>query len=85
MLSSVGASHTDLVRGGVAVPGAARCPRDLSSSPLIFPAWAGVDIAEVFTERFGMPFSADNDANLGALADYLWERDRAATAWSSSA
>ncbi len=72
MLSSVGASHTDLVRGGVAVPAPLDVHGILSSSPLIFPAWAGVDIAEVFTERFGMPFSADNDANLGALADYLW-------------
>ena len=72
MLSSVGGSHTDLVRGGVAVPAPLDVHGILSSSPLIFPAWAGVDIAEVFTERFGMPFSADNDANLGALADYLW-------------
>ena len=72
MLSSVGASRTDLVRGGVAVPAPLDVDGILSSSPLIFPAWAGTDIAEVFTERFGMPFSADNDANLGGLADYLW-------------
>jgi predicted NBD/HSP70 family sugar kinase len=72
MLSSVGASHDDLVRGGVAVPAPLDVLGILSSSPLIFPAWAGVDIAAVFSERFGVPFFADNDANLGALADFLW-------------
>ena len=72
ILSSVRASRSDLVRGGVAVPAPLDIHGVLSSSPLIFPAWAGVNIADVFTERFGIPFTADNDANLGALADYLW-------------
>ena len=72
MLSSAGASLGDVVRGGVAVPAPLDVHGVLSSSPLILPAWAGVDIAGVFGERFGVPFSVDNDANLGALADYLW-------------
>jgi len=72
MLTSVGASHDDLVGGGVAVPAPLDLHGILSSSPLIFPAWAGIDIAAVFTERFGVPFAVDNDANLGALADFLW-------------
>jgi predicted NBD/HSP70 family sugar kinase len=72
MLASAGATRDDLVRGGVAVPAPLDVDGVLSSSPLIFPSWAGVSIADVFSERFGVPFSADNDANLGALADYLW-------------
>lgn len=72
LLSTAGASRRDLVRGGVAVPAPLDVHGILSSSPLIFPAWAGVDIASVFAERFGIPFSVDNDANLGGLADYLW-------------
>jgi predicted NBD/HSP70 family sugar kinase len=72
MLTSVGARHDDLVGGGVAVPAPLDLHGILSSSPLIFPAWAGIDIAAVFTERFGVPFAVDNDANLGALADFLW-------------
>lgn len=72
MLSSVGAGHDDLVAGGVAVPAPLDVHGILSSSPLIFPAWAGIDIAATFTERFGVPFTVDNDANLGALADFLW-------------
>jgi predicted NBD/HSP70 family sugar kinase len=72
MLASAGAGRTDLVRGGVAVPAPLDVHGILSTSPLIFPAWAGIDIATLFTERFGFPFAADNDANLGALADYLW-------------
>jgi len=72
MLASAGASRTDLVRGGVAVPAPLDVHGVLSTSPLIFPSWAGIDIAALFTERFGFPFAVDNDANLGALADYLW-------------
>ena len=72
MLVSVGASRSDLVRGGVAVPAPLDVHGILSSSPQIFPSWAGVDIAIVFSERFGVPFAVDNDANLGGLADYLW-------------
>jgi len=72
MLASAGASRTDLVRGGVAVPAPLDVHGVLSTSPLIFPSWAGIDIATLFTERFGFPFAVDNDANLGALADYLW-------------
>ena len=72
MLASAGASWTDLVRGGVAVPAPLDVHGVLSTSPLIFPSWAGIDIATLFTERFGFPFAVDNDANLGALADYLW-------------
>jgi len=72
MLASAGASRTDLVRGGVAVPAPLDVHGVLSTSPLIFPSWAGIHIATLFTERFGFPFAVDNDANLGALADYLW-------------
>jgi len=72
MLAPAGASRTDLVRGGVAVPAPLDVHGVLSTSPLIFPSWAGIDIATLFTERFGFPFAVDNDANLGALADYLW-------------
>jgi len=72
MLEGVGASRSGVVRGGVAVPAPLDVRGVLSSSPLIFPSWAGLDIATLFTDRFGFPFSVDNDANLGALADYLW-------------
>ncbi|HEY8662908.1 MAG TPA: ROK family transcriptional regulator [Propionibacteriaceae bacterium] len=72
MLEAAGASRADLVRGGVAVPAPLDVRGVLSTSPLIFPSWAGIDIATLFTDRFGFPFAVDNDANLGALADYLW-------------
>ncbi len=75
-LAAAGATQHDIVRGAVAVP--APLDRDgiLSASPLIFPAWAGTDIARRFTDRFGFPFLVDNDANLGALADHLWGAGR---------
>jgi predicted NBD/HSP70 family sugar kinase len=71
-LTKARGTHKDIVRGAVAVPAPLNLLGVLSSSPLIFPAWADTDIAGRFLERFGFPFLVDNDANLGALADHLW-------------
>ena len=71
-----GATQHDVVRGAVAVPAPLDRLGILSSSPLIFPAWADIDIAGRFVDRFGFPFLVDNDANLGALADHLWGAGR---------
>lgn len=76
LLTEAKAAQKDIVRGAAAVPAPLDRHGILSTSPLIFPVWAGVDIASVFTERFGIPFLVDNDANLGALADHLWGAGR---------
>lgn len=75
-LAAAGATRHDVVRGAVAIPAPLNLLGVLSSSTLIFPAWADTDIAGRFLERFGLPFLVDNDANLGALADHLWGAGR---------
>lgn len=76
LLADAKATQKDIVRGAVAVPAPLDRLGILSSSPLIFPSWADTDIARQFSERFGLPFLVDNDANLGALADYHWGAGR---------
>jgi len=41
-------------------------------SPTLMPAWASLSPAEELAGRVDMPVWVDNDANLGALGEYLW-------------
>jgi len=65
-----------LVGIGVAVP----CPVDPRYperlSEIVLPEWRGVSGFAMLTERFGVPFRVDNDANLGALAERWWGAGR---------
>ncbi|HSG07893.1 MAG TPA: ROK family transcriptional regulator, partial [Longimicrobiales bacterium] len=57
---------------GVAVP----CPLDPRYpnrlSEVVLPAWAGFNLGESLSGRFGVPVFLDNDANLGAVAEHWW-------------
>lgn len=41
-------------------------------SPRVLPAWRQVRLAETLEKRFGVRVLADNDANVGALAERWW-------------
>jgi predicted NBD/HSP70 family sugar kinase len=45
-------------------------------SPNLLPAWASLAPAEELAARIGAPVWVDNDANLGALGEYLWGNGR---------
>ena len=45
-------------------------------SPLILPRWKGYDLRELFSRAFRLPVHVDNDANLGALAEYWWGKGK---------
>ncbi len=57
---------------GVALP----CPFDPAHpdelSTIVLPAWEGRLGLEGLGKRYGVPLMADNDANLGALAEHWW-------------
>lgn len=42
----------------------------------ILPGWAGLDAADVATERLGAPVQVDNDATLAAVAEHRWGAGR---------
>jgi predicted NBD/HSP70 family sugar kinase len=60
---------------------AAPCPLELRNpdamDSMVMPAWTGVRLSRVLSERYGCPVSMDNDANLGALAERWWGAGRA--------
>ena len=41
-------------------------------SEVVIPAWQGRSEMEHLQQRYGVPVHIDNDANLGALAEYFW-------------
>ena len=48
-----------------------RATRTVGSSSIL-PGWVGVDAAAEMERRLRLPVHVENDANLGALAEYVW-------------
>ena len=67
-LAEVGAGRDDVRHTGVGIP-APLC-KGVVQSPGIFPGWVGLDAAKIATELLEAPVTADNDANLAALAEF---------------
>lgn len=61
-----------LVGIGVAVPSPVDPLHPFALSEVVMPAWQGRSGLEFLGERFDVPVLVDNDANLGALAEYWW-------------
>ena len=72
---AVGAREKGMRRAvgiGVAVPAPLDPSEPNEFSPRVLPKWTNTRLAEELEERFGVPVIADNDANLGALAERWW-------------
>ncbi len=65
-----------LVGVGVAVPSPVDPRHPFALSEIVLPVWKGQSGLEALRERFGVPVWVDNDANLGALAEYWWGAGR---------
>ena len=63
---------TRLVGIGVAVPSPVDPRHPFALSEVVLPEWRGRSGLEALGERFGVPVMVDNDANLGALAEFWW-------------
>src|SRR6478735_2178279 len=70
-LDRAGACMDEVVGVGLGLPGPIS-----RASCTILPAWVGVPVAAAMTERLGVPVFADNDANLGALAEVTFGAGR---------
>jgi glucokinase-like ROK family protein len=57
---------------GMGVPGPINRATGTVGSSAILPSWVGVDAAAEMTKRLRMPVHVENDANLGALAEFVW-------------
>jgi predicted NBD/HSP70 family sugar kinase len=57
---------------GLGLPGPIHRSTGTVGSSAILPGWTDVRVAEVMSERLELPVHVDNDANLGALAEFHW-------------
>jgi glucokinase-like ROK family protein len=57
---------------GMGLPGPINRATGQVGSSSILPGWVGVDAAAEMERRLRLPVHVENDANLGALAEYVW-------------
>jgi predicted NBD/HSP70 family sugar kinase len=71
-LHAAGLERDQVIGVGMGIPG----PVDQSTGQLgdstILPGWVGVEAAPAMSEALGLPVEVDNDANLGALSEWMW-------------
>src|SRR5205085_8621166 len=71
VLDEAGIPRSRLLGCGAAIAGPVDHGTGRVGSPTIMPGWVGVDVAAELEQRLGVPVHVDNDANLGALAEWV--------------
>jgi predicted NBD/HSP70 family sugar kinase len=69
LLAEAGLGHADVVGVGMGLPGPISRDTGTLGSATILPSWNTIPVAAAMGGRLGLPVFADNDANLGALAE----------------
>ena len=78
VLSEAGATREEVVGVGMGLPGPVhRVTGELGDSTIL-PGWVGVRAAEEMRAALGLPVEVGNDANLGALSEWMWGAGRGA-------
>ncbi len=75
-LSSQTDGASRLVGIGIAVPSPVDPHKPQMLSEVVIPAWQGHVGLDELAARYNVPLYVDNDANLGALAEYWWGAGR---------
>jgi predicted NBD/HSP70 family sugar kinase len=61
---------------GMGMPGPISGDQKIVGSTSILPDWVGVNAAAEMERRLNLPVRVENDANLGALAEWMWGAGR---------
>jgi predicted NBD/HSP70 family sugar kinase len=75
-LDQAGVDRTQVVLAGIGVPGPIDTVTNLVVAPPNMPGWNSTDVAGDLSTLLGIPTLAENDANLGALAEYRFGAHR---------
>jgi glucokinase-like ROK family protein len=72
VLAQAKADRKAVLGVGMGLPGPINRGTGTVGSSAILPGWVGLDPAEEMGRRLRLPVHVENDANLGALAEYVW-------------
>jgi glucokinase-like ROK family protein len=72
VLDEAGVDRKRVLGVGMGLPGPINRSTGAVGSSSILPGWVGVDAAAEMGRRLGLPVHVENDANLGALAEFVW-------------
>jgi predicted NBD/HSP70 family sugar kinase len=78
VLAEAGAGRQEVVGVGMGLPGPVHGPTGELGDSTILPGWVGVRAAEAMTTVLEIPVEVENDANLGALSEWMWGAGRGA-------
>lgn len=70
-LEEIGSTRDQVAAVGLGLPAPMTKSGRIGSPPLL-PAWATIVAADELSARLGRPVRVENDANLGALGEYMW-------------
>jgi glucokinase-like ROK family protein len=72
VLKEAGAERNRVLGVGMGLPGPINKATGAVGSSSILPGWVGVNAATEMARRIDLPVHVENDANLGALAEFVW-------------
>ena len=72
VLRRAGVERRQVIGVGAGLPGPLDRATGMVGDSTLLPGWVGLRAAEELERRLGLPVAADNDANLGALAECRW-------------
>jgi predicted NBD/HSP70 family sugar kinase len=78
-LAEAGVERSRVIGAGLGLPGPIDQADGVIGSSAILPGWVGVAAAEEMRGRLDVPVVVDNDANLGALAEFTHGAGRGAS------
>lgn len=76
IFSQTGVGRGEVVGVGMGLPGPVHRPSGELGDATILPGWVGVRGAEAAGDALGLPVEVENDANLGALGEWMWGAGR---------
>ncbi len=75
-LDEAGVSRDEVVGVGMGLPGPVHRPSGELGNSTILPGWVGVRATDAVSEALGHVVQVENDANLGALGEWMWGAGR---------
>jgi glucokinase-like ROK family protein len=76
VLDEAKAGRKGVIGVGMGLPGPINRSTGAVGSSSILPGWVGVNAALEMERRLRLPVNVENDANLGALAEFVWGSGR---------